>query len=163
MVLRAPTPVSLIAILKALCPVPPSWNINWNQRAVPFPRVFSSLIISAAEPDTSAKPRMSVAIIASLIPKDSQVKSGSDYLAAIVPQLRRAHWKMLGTERRENFGGREFWRLDYFQANVYESNVCIILKGYVINFIFTGRTGKDLDSLIESLHTINFESARTGH
>jgi hypothetical protein len=128
----------------------------------PIPSVLSALIVSASEPDTGAKPRRGVAVIANQLPLATPVRSGSDYLDALGPQLRKARWKMLRDRRREEIAGHEFWRLDYYQADVYQSVVCTILNGYAVNFLFTGRSGKDLDSLVESLHSIKFEQDRPG-
>ena len=93
------------------------------------------------------------------------IQKGSDYLLNLKMGIEKRHpeLKILREPTEQSFGGKSFFRMDVaFEistgATVLESYSCTILNGNALTFIFFGEKPERLQSLSETLNTLEFKA-----
>jgi len=93
------------------------------------------------------------------------IQKGSDYLLNVKMGVEKRHpeLKILREPTEQSFGGKSFFRMDVsFEistgATVFESYSSTILNGNALTFIFFGEKPERLQSLSDTLNTLEFKA-----
>ena len=96
------------------------------------------------------------------------IQKGSDYLLNLKVGIEKRHpeLKILREPTEQSFGGKSFFRMDVSfevstEATVFESYSSTILNGNALTFIFFGEKPERLQSLSETLNTLEFKAGET--
>ncbi len=108
-------------------------------------------------------PRPGAAREGVVIMSEKAAINGADWdakrcVGKITTMLTPQGWKVVRQETPAKIGGQSFFRADYVHRNpvVFQSAVCTIRNGSVLQFILSAGTGEEIDQLFRSLDTIRF-------
>jgi hypothetical protein len=90
----------------------------------------------------------------------ARFKDGADYLNNIASTYAKLGVIVLGSPEKKTIAGQTFFRLDSYspKGSFYQTQVCSISKGYVLDFVLSANERADIEQLFNSLNTLQFGS-----
>jgi hypothetical protein len=122
-----------------------------------------AVLFSAFETPSPGKAREGVVITSEDAAQYGSFWDAKHCLHKTSTTLAQQGWTVLRTNTPVAFGGQSFLRADYEHANplVFQSAVCTIWKGSVLQLVLSAGSEEEIDALVRSLDTIHFhEPAR---
>lgn len=121
------------------------------------------LTLSQSPISTPGKETRVIIIFAERIPDTPEIRSAEDFLLKIqqVGKDQKAPLQFSGKPYEVSFDAHEFFQIDgpatFPGGLLYQSNVAILLRGYVLNFVFTSASQDDLKSHCKTMELLRFE------
>jgi hypothetical protein len=90
-------------------------------------------------------------------------KDEASYLEKLAPTYARVGVTVLDSPEKKTIAGQTFFRQDNYspKGSFYQTHVCTITKGYVLDFVLSANDRADVEQLFDSLNTLQFGS--NGH
>ena len=108
----------------------------------------------------NGRSRAVIALTAEEVPAHSETASGQDILLQITEKWKKRSYKPLGKLEELTLGGRKFFRQDMKGkaegAEVYQSAIYTVDRGYAMGFLLTSPTQSLLTNMVATLDKIRF-------
>jgi hypothetical protein len=90
----------------------------------------------------------------------ARFKDGADYLEKLAPVHARVGVTELNSPEKKNIAGENFFRQDFYSAkgSFYQTHVCSVFKGYVLDFVLSASNRADIEQLFNSLSAVQFDA-----
>jgi hypothetical protein len=139
---------------QGLTPQSTEHKVHANDPSRPPAKTF--VLFLAATP---VKPYKNVAIQAY---DAAGFKDGAAYLEKVASSSIKIGLTVLDSAQQKALAGNTFFRQDYYspQGTFYQTHVCMLSKGYVLDFVISANDHGDIERIFNSLNTLQF--AKTG-
>jgi len=128
----------------------------WKQQKLSW-LATSSILVSAFSEHPAPGERNGVIIVAHRNARVRTRDSAAAYETTLTTVLAREGWKIVRGPVRYNAAKHEFFRSDFTNTRVFESSVCISLRGYILEFLFIGKSRDEVNTLVGSLDRLRFQ------
>jgi hypothetical protein len=105
----------------------------------------------------STKPYQNIAIQAE---GTAGFRDEADYLAKVASTAAKIGLTVLNSPEKKNISGETFFRQDNYspKGSFYQTHVCTVSKGYVLDFVLSANNRADIERLFNSLNKLQFGS-----
>jgi len=140
--------------------IPNTAEIIDKMRALQKDPAHGTVIFSAFEVPTPGEARENVVILTEDVSIHGANWDEKSCLRSFTKTVSQQGWTVLRQDTPETFGGHKFLRTDFERGKpvVFQSAVCTIWKGKVLQFFLSAGSEENVNRLFRSLDTIRFQS-----